>query len=141
MGEEKYFAKCEPMLNHYITSNHWRFLGLLNPSEMSAYYPNLDVLVIPSLNSTESFGMVQIEAMMNGVPVVASDLPGVRQPVLQYKFGKIIPVGDSSALSKSILALLDMPIKGKIDSNQIVKYYSPDAVAAKYEKVISNIHL
>ena len=139
LGEEEYYKKNEMMLNKYITSNHWRFLGPLNPSEMSAYYPNLDVLVIPSINSTESFGLVQIEAMMNGVPVVASDLPGVRQPVLQHKFGKIIPVGDSTALSKSILSLLDKPIKGKIDTRKIVNYYSPDTVAAEYEKLIQNI--
>lgn len=141
LGEEKYYKKCEPLLRQYIASKHWKFLGPLSPSEMSAYYPHLDVLVMPSLNSTESFGLVQIEAMMNGVPVIASNLPGVRQPVLQHKFGRIIPVGDSSALSKSIMDLLKNPIKGKIDTDQIVKYYSPDVVAARYESVISNILL
>lgn len=141
LGEEQYFKKCEPLLKQYINSKHWKFLGPLSPSEMSAYYPNLDVLVIPSLNSTESFGLVQIEAMMNGIPVVASDLPGVRQPVMQHKFGRVIPVGDSSALSKSILDLLEKSLKGKIDSNKIKKYYSPDVVAAQYESVIKSIHL
>jgi glycogen synthase len=56
---------------------------------MSALYPNLDVLTVPSLNSTEAFGLVQIEAMMNGVPCVASALPGVRQPVSMHGMGRI----------------------------------------------------
>ena len=67
---------------------------------MAAFYPNLDILTIPSLNSTESFGLVQIEAMMNGVPVISSNLPGVRQPVLRHKMGRVIPIGDSKALAQ-----------------------------------------
>ena len=68
--------------------------------EMAKFYPNIDLLVLPSLNSTEAFGLVQIEAMMNGVPCVASNLPGVRQPVWTHHMGRIIPIGDSKALAE-----------------------------------------
>jgi len=112
---------------------------LLNPEQMAAFYPNLDILVLPSLNSTESFGLVQIEAMMNGIPVVASDLPGVRQPVKIHNFGKIFPVGDSIALSSAIIDLLEHPIKGKINSLAIKKHYSPNSIAANYENLVDEI--
>jgi glycosyltransferase involved in cell wall biosynthesis len=65
-------------MKNRATGNFWEISILV---EMAKFYPNLDVLVLPSLNSTEAFGLVQIEAMMNRVPSVASNLPGVRQPV------------------------------------------------------------
>ena len=139
LGEEKYLRRLSPIIAKFESSNHWKFLGLLNPEQMAAFYPNLDILVLPSLNSTESFGLVQIEAMMNGIPVVASDLPGVRQPVKMHKFGKIFPVGDSSALSSAIIDLLEHPIKGKINSLAIKKYYSPNSIAANYENLVDEI--
>jgi len=139
LGEEKYLQRLSPLIDKYVSEGHWKFLGLLNPAQMAAFYPNLDILVLPSLNSTESFGLVQIEAMMNGIPVVASDLPGVRQPVIIHRFGKIFPVGDSAALANAMVDLLDHPIKGRINSQEIKKYYSPDSIAAEYENLVSDI--
>jgi glycosyltransferase involved in cell wall biosynthesis len=79
MGEEAYVQRLGPLLRQH--EERWEFLGVLNPLQMAAFYPNLDVIVVPSLNSTETFGLVQVEAMLCGTPSVASDLPGVRQPV------------------------------------------------------------
>ncbi|MBK6793254.1 MAG: glycosyltransferase family 4 protein, partial [Anaerolineales bacterium] len=81
MGEQAYFSRLFPRIREYEIKGQWTFLGNLDPVQLSAVYPNLDVITVPSLNSTEAFGLVQIEAMMNGVPSVPSALPGVRQPV------------------------------------------------------------
>ena len=70
--------------------------GVVPPSEISDLFTVADVLVLPSINSTESFGLVQVEAMLRGVPVVASDLPGVRQPVRMTGMGEIAPIGDAA---------------------------------------------
>jgi len=67
------------------------------------------VLVIPSLNSTEAFGLVQIEAMINGVPSIASNLPGVRQPVQMHGMGRVTPIGSSSALAEALIEVLSHP--------------------------------
>jgi glycosyltransferase involved in cell wall biosynthesis len=139
LGEEKYLERLSPLIAKFENSGHWKFLGLLNPDQMAAFYPNLDILVLPSLNSTESIGLVQIEAMINGIPVVASDLPGVRQPVNSHNFGRIIPVGDSGALTIAIIDLLDHPIKGKINSSAIKKLYSPYSIAVDYEGLVEEI--
>jgi glycosyltransferase involved in cell wall biosynthesis len=104
LGEEAYARRLAPLLEKY--RDRWTFLGVLSPKEMAAFYPNLDVLVVPSLNSTESFGLVQVEAMLCGTPSIASDLPGVRQPVLQTGMGEIVPVGDSRALAEAILRVV-----------------------------------
>ncbi len=103
MGEQAYAHRLAAMLYRYQEEGQWKFLGVLNPLQMAAFYPNLDLLVVPSLNSTESFGLVQVEAMIHGVPCVASDLPGVRQPVLQTGMGEIAPVGDAEGLAEAML--------------------------------------
>lgn len=139
IGEEAYFQRLSPLIQQYQNSGNWRFLGVLNPRQMAAFYPNLDVLVLSSLNSTEAFGLVQIEAMINGVPSVASDLPGVRQPVRMHGMGKIIPIGDSAALAEAILAILKNPGQYRADAQTIAERYRPDSIAAEYEQLFERI--
>jgi glycosyltransferase involved in cell wall biosynthesis len=139
MGEQAYFDRLMPRIREYETAGHWTFLGNLNPLQMSAFYPNLDVLVVPSLNSTEAFGLVQIEAMLNGVPCVPSALPGVRMPVQMHGMGRVSQIGDSDSLAGSILAVLDEPRKFCGDIESIRKAYSPDTIAAEYEKLFSDL--
>ncbi len=133
MGEETYFNRLYPMIQAYEAKGQWKFLGNLNPQEMAAFYPNLDTLVVPSLNSTESFGLVQIEAMINGAPCVASELPGVRQPVLQHGMGKVIPIGDSSALAQAIIEIAKNKEAYITNPRAIMAQYAPGATAAAYE--------
>ncbi len=139
MGEQGYFNRLIPIIRKYEESGHWKFLGNLNPSQMAAYYPNLDVLVVSSLNSTEAFGLVQIEAMMNNVPCVASALPGVRRPVQMTGMGLVTPIGDSDALANGILAVFSEPQKYRRDPAEIARTYDPDSVAYEYEKLIEKI--
>jgi glycosyltransferase involved in cell wall biosynthesis len=106
---------------------------------MSAFYPNLDVLTVPSLNSTEAFGLVQIEAMMNGVPCVPSALPGVRQPVSMHGMGRVAQIGDPVSLAESILEVLNEPKKFKGNVESIKKAYNPDSIAAEYEKLFDRL--
>ena len=139
MGEQAYFDRLLPRIRDYEISGHWTFLGNLDPREMAAFYPNLDVLTLPSLNSTEAFGLVQIEAMMNGVPCVASALPGVRQPVKMHGMGCVARIGDSAHLAECILEVLNDPKKYQGDIASIKKAYNPDFIAAEYEKLFARL--
>lgn len=139
IGEEQYFARLSLIIEKYIASGNWRFVGSLSPEQMAAYYPNLDVLVLPSLNSTEAFGLVQIEAMLNGVPSVASNLPGVRQPVKIHGMGQIAPIGDSRGLAEAVLEVLDHPEKYQADAAEIARRYDPDTIAFEYEKLFDEM--
>jgi glycosyltransferase involved in cell wall biosynthesis len=139
IGEEQYASRLMPIVERYQKSGNWEFLGNLNPRQMAAFYPNLDLLVLPSLNSTEAFGLVQIEAMMNGVPSVAANLPGVRQPVKVHGMGRIIPIGDSAALAESVLEICDHPDLYHTDQDDMNHRYLPDTIAADYEKLFAEI--
>ena len=133
LGEQAYADHLMPRIRAYTAAGHWQFLGVLPPEQMAAFYPNLDVLVVPSLNSTEAFGLVQIEAMLNNVPCVASALPGVRQPVMMHKMGKVVPVGDSPALARALLEIFTEKRKYHFDTSAIARKYDPNSVAAAYE--------
>ncbi len=139
IGEEEYFKRLYPTICEYEKSGNWKFLGTLNPKEMAGYYPNMDLLVLPSLNSTEAFGLVQIEAMMNDVPCIASNLPGVRQPVKMHNMGEIIEIGNSKELSGAILKILKDPQNYKNDPEKIKSNYLPEMVAEKYEDIFDSI--
>lgn len=139
IGEQAYSDRLMPRIREYEIAGHWTFLGNLDPVEMAAFYPNLDVLTVPSLNSTEAFGLVQIEAMMNGVPCVPSALPGVRQPVTMHGMGRVARIGDSADLAACILEVLEDPDKYRGDIESIKKAYDPDSVAAEYEKLFERL--
>ncbi|HUH97857.1 MAG TPA: glycosyltransferase family 4 protein [Anaerolineales bacterium] len=139
MGEQAYFDRLRPRIQEYEQAGHWSFLGNLNPLEMAAFYPNLDVLVVPSLNSTEAFGLVQIEAMMSGVPCVPSALPGVRMPVQLHGMGRQSTIGDADSLAESVLEVLQEPDRFRGDIQAIKDMYNPETVAAEYEKLFERL--
>jgi glycosyltransferase involved in cell wall biosynthesis len=139
IGERQYFERLRPKIEALQKAGRWKFLGLLSPQAMAAFYPNLDMLTIPSLNSTESFGLVQIEAMMNGVPVISSNLPGVRQPVLRHKMGRVIPIGDSKALAQAVRELVAEKKAYGDRKVEIRDLYAPDTIAQKYEELFTRI--
>jgi glycosyltransferase involved in cell wall biosynthesis len=139
LGEQAYSDRLMPRIREFEQQGHWTFLGNLDPIQMAAFYPNLDVLTVPSLNSTEAFGLVQIEAMLNGVPSVPSALPGVRQPVKMHGMGRISQIGDAASLAESILGVLDDPQKYQGDIDSIKRSYDPDSIAQEYEKLFERL--
>jgi len=139
MGEQAYSDRLMPRIHEYEIQGHWTFLGNLDPIQMAAFYPNLDVITVPSLNSTEAFGLVQIEAMMNGVPSVPSALPGVRRPVQMHGMGIVSQIGDHISLAESILGVMDDPQQYRGDIEAIKKSYNPDSIAQEYEKLFQRL--
>lgn len=138
IGEEQYFKRLEPEIKKFEDYGNWKFLGSMSPAQMAAFYANLDLLVVPSLNSTEAFGLVQIEAMMHGVRCITSNLPGVRQPVTVHRMGAIFPIGDSHTLARGIINALDHPEELK-QANMDFSAYTPDSVAEIYEDLFEEI--
>jgi glycosyltransferase involved in cell wall biosynthesis len=133
LGEEAYAARLAPLFEKYKETYH--LLGNLNGSELTAFFKNLDCLVMCSLNSTESFGLVQIEAMTNSVPVAACALPGVRQPVTMTGMGKVTAVNDHHALALAIIDILRHKERYIRSPQLIADSFKPDQTAAEYEKL------
>jgi glycosyltransferase involved in cell wall biosynthesis len=66
----------------------------ISEADLPGFYASLDAFCFPSLNSFEAFGIAQVEALLAGVPVLTSDLPGVRIPVRLTGMGQVLPVGN-----------------------------------------------
>lgn len=137
LGEEAYAQRLEPLLRRH--ADHWDFLGVLSPAELAAFYPNCDLVVLPSLNSTESFGLVQVEAMLCGTPSIASNLPGVRQPVTQTGMGKVVPVGDADGLADAIIEVLRDRRNYVRPRQEIVERFSTGLTADGYEALFEEL--
>ncbi|MDW8402744.1 glycosyltransferase family 4 protein [Chloroflexus sp.] len=133
LGEEAYARRLAPLFERF--RDHWTFLGTLSPREMAAFFPNLDVLVVPSLNSTETFGLVQVEAMLCGTPTVASNLPGVRQPPLMTGMGKVVPIGDAAALAEAILEMIAHREQYVRPRDSIAALFSTERTVDEYERL------
>ena len=59
VGEEAYAQRLAPLIDQM--GDHWSFLGIISSVEMTAFFEQCDVTVLPSINSTESYGLVQVE--------------------------------------------------------------------------------
>jgi len=133
IGEEAYAARLAPLFKQYEA--HYKLLGTLHGEELTAFYRSLDVLCICSLNSTESFGLVQIEAMRNGVPVASCNLPGVRQPVTMTGMGEVSAVGDPNALAEAIIRILADRERYVRSPDLIRDSFDPAQTAAEYARL------
>jgi rhamnosyl/mannosyltransferase len=86
------------------------FLGALDDDEVIALYHTADVLVLPSTNRAETFGIVQLEAMACGLPVICTELGTGTSYVNQHEItGLVIPPNDPEALASAIQRLLASP--------------------------------
>jgi glycosyltransferase involved in cell wall biosynthesis len=134
IGEKDYKTRVLPLIE--ALGQHWNFLGVVSELDKAVFLQECDVLVLPSINSTESFGMVQVEAMISGTPVVATDLPGVRQPVLTTGMGKIVPARNSDDLCEAIVDILNSgkPVNSEM-VNALSRYYAPETVGEEYERL------
>ena len=122
VGEEEYKNMIMKLVEKY--KNRVVFLGTVKPEEMGGFYKAIDVLALPSINSTEAFGMVQVEAMMCGVPVVATDLPGVRVPINRTGMGVIVPVKNSKKLAEAIGMIINDKKRYVKDRESIVREFN-----------------
>ena len=89
-------------------AQHLRFLGQVDDAEKAAALRSADVYCAPNTGG-ESFGIVLVEAMAAGVPVVASDLDAFRRVLADGRAGRLVPVEDSVAMAEALIAVLEDP--------------------------------
>jgi len=139
MGEGQYFQRLLPAIKSYQAKDQWVFLGILDPAAMANFYKTLDVLLVPSLNSTETFGLVQIEAMIEGTPTIASNLPGVRVPPRLTGMGEVVPIGDSAALAEAVIKVVANPEKYQGNPEEVKNLFDPLSNASAYLEIYQEL--
>lgn len=83
------------------------FAGYVSDNDLPYYYSACDLFVLPSTSSGEGFGIVQIEALACGKPVICTDLPGVNEVDKNEVASLHIPPKDCDSLANAILELLE----------------------------------
>ncbi|TYP89862.1 glycosyltransferase family 4 protein [Blastococcus xanthinilyticus] len=113
-----------------------RMLGFLPDEDIADFYASLDVFALPSINAFEAFGIVQVEAMMTGVPALASDLPGVRTPVQETGFGVVVRRRDASAIAEGLRGLAAAPPDRAAGARKAQERYGLATVLDAYEELL-----
>jgi glycosyltransferase involved in cell wall biosynthesis len=113
--------------------------GTVSAEELPAHLGAMDVLVLPSLGTgAESFGIVLIEAMAAGKPVVATTLPGVRRVVDDGRDGYVVPPGDAQRLVEALERLIRNPglrrVFGAAGRRKVEERYDWRKIAARIEE-------
>ncbi len=137
VGEEDYRRRLEPLIDQQ--RDRLIFLDLLSDEEMPSFYSLCDVLAVTSLNATEAFGMVQAEAMLCGTPVVATDLPGVREAVRRTGMGEVVAPHDSAALSAALLRVLQQPTVYERSIEDVGATFAPELSVRQYEQLFEEL--
>jgi len=112
-------------------------LGFLPDAELDDFYASLDAFALPSVNAFEAFGIVQVVAMMAGVPAVVSDLPGVRTVVENTGFGAVVAPRDVAGLAAALARLRDDPPDRAAGSASAAALYSVESVLDAYDAVFT----
>ena len=107
VGEGPLRARLEEQARELDVSAHVRFLGSVDDDELAALYRACHVFVLPSVTRQEAFGVVQLEAMAAGRPVVSTDLgTGVGWVNRDGETGYVVPPRDPRALREALARLL-----------------------------------
>lgn len=118
------------------------FLGKVQNEELPKYYATADLLVLPSIK-IESFGLVLLEAMACGKPVIASDLPGVRTVVDDGVNGFLVKPRDCNDLTAKMRYLLEndevRESFGKAGRKKVEEKYSWEKIGEELERLYNGL--
>jgi glycosyltransferase involved in cell wall biosynthesis len=129
-GNDRYFAllaKKEGIEKHVV------FHGWTEHSMLPSYFKSADICVFPSRQ--EGFGIVILEAMASGIPVIASNIPSFQEIISNGRDGRLFKPEDADALSKEVVALYQDPhLRKELSRNAFEKVarYSWENIADKY---------
>ncbi len=120
-----------------------RFLGRVSQENLPNLYAACDVFVLPSVSRLEAFGIVALEAMATGKPVVVADIPGVREVIEDGREGLLADPVNPRDLAARIQALLADPARaremGRRGREKVLSTFSIAKVTDQIEAVYAAV--
>lgn len=114
--------------------NYIHFLG--NLEEASSYFHNFHLFVLPSLN--EPFGIVILEAMSQKLPVIATNVGGIPEIIVDGESGLLVPPKNSEKLAEAVLMLIqNKELRIRIGENGYIRFKEKFTIEKMVEKTIS----
>lgn len=136
VGTGEHRQRLEALIHSFHLHDRVRLPGFQPEADLNALLASCDVLCLPSLERTEAFGLVLLEAMRFGKPVVVSDIPGSGPGwvVNQAGHGLRVPPGDPDALAAALQELQHDPVKrialGQAGATALREQFGIEPVAA-----------
>jgi glycosyltransferase involved in cell wall biosynthesis len=133
-GKGEMHEQLQARVNQLGLQDAVQILGRVDHGAVPALIRSFDIMVMPSVYESETFGVAAIEASAAGVPVVASRVGGVPEAVLHEQTGLLVPPRDVDALARACIELIDDPDRrrrmGEVGRRFVGRYYSwPDNAA------------
>jgi glycosyltransferase involved in cell wall biosynthesis len=136
-GEGPEAGAIEALIAHHQLGDSIRRIGWV--ADKAAFFHSLDVFVLPSHH--EPFGIVLIEAMSRGVPVISTDSEGPSEILHHGVDGLIVGKGNAEALADAIQALLADPARaaalGEAGAARVAHEYSMEAMAKRLQTALA----
>ncbi|MFL2940887.1 MAG: glycosyltransferase family 4 protein [Candidatus Poseidoniales archaeon] len=118
------------------------FVGPVDDYWLPSYYSATDVVILPSTSRLEAFGIVGLEGMASGKPLILSDIPGVRD-VISEKEGYIVEPLDPNAIAEALEKIWGAPEMaremGKRGRERVEALFSWEKVSKDVEEVFNEI--
>jgi len=114
-------------------SKYFEFLGMLDRKAVAHWMNKASVLVVPSIN--EGFGLVSVEALACGTPVIASNVGGLSEIIIHENNGFLVKSKSPSAIAEYLNLFVNDNYKSKLQSNCInssKRYHMKDKVQQLY---------
>lgn len=141
-NQSQYYQYIQELANKSPVSRNIRFVGRIEGSQLTSYYSLADVLALPSVMRGEAFGAVLLESLACGTPIVASDIPGVKDVLKQdTRVGKYFNARDSAMLADSLLQIANKKDEVHEECRQFVqKNYSTEKVIDEYLRLYISLN-
>ncbi len=142
-GKGKLLGYYKNMVKSMNLEKNVDFVGFIPEEKLVEYYNKCDIFVLPSISQKqEGFGIVLLEAMACGKPVVATEMVGVAEDVRKNNVGIIVPPKDIETLASAVVKALDdkeLARKMGEDGRRLVEEkYTWKRVAEMIEKVYND---
>lgn len=133
---ENFFERCRPLVE---ANRDWlTILGLITDSQQLAnFYAMCDLFVLPS--RSDCLAIVQIEALLCGTPVVATDIPGARVVVRETGFGRLAEPHNPPALAREILAALHERERYRPTESAVRQVFNTAATIDAFEHLFARL--
>ena len=142
VGDGPYKKWLVDLVNKLDLNDRVVFVGPVDDYWLPSYYSATDVVVLPSTSRLEAFGIVGLEGMASGKPLILSDIPGVRD-VISENEGYIVEPLDPSAIAKALDKIWNAPEMaremGERGRLRVEKLFSWEKVAKDIENVFTDV--
>lgn len=145
VGAGEQHAKLQAQIDALDLASRVRLAGNLDDAELDAAYRACDLFCLSSIDRAEAFGLVLLEAMRAGKPIVAADIPGsgVGSVVVDGETGALVPPRDAEALAAVLTRLANAPELrekfGAAGRARWEQHYRIDAVTRQWTEIYREV--